>query len=113
MAFTVHDFHDLVRLLKAYPEWQAELRHLLLSEEILALPDLARELLRAHERAAERLDRLEATVAELVEAHRRAEERLDRLEATVAELARNQQALLEAHRRAEERLDGWKPPWPS
>ena len=112
MAFTVQDFHDLVRLLQQHPEWQAELRRLVLSEELLTLPELAHKLLQAHEQAAERLDRLEATVAELtrgqqalLEAHRRAEERLDRLEATVAELTRNQQALLEAHRRTEKRVD--------
>jgi hypothetical protein len=33
MAFTVQEYLDLVRLLGEHPEWRAELRRLLLSEE--------------------------------------------------------------------------------
>ncbi|WP_054686208.1 hypothetical protein, partial [Rhodothermus marinus] len=98
MPFEIQDFHDLVRLLEAHPEWRAELRRLVLSEELLRLPELVQQLIEAHRRAEERLDRLEATAAQLVEAQRKAEERLDRLEATVAQL-------IEAQRKAEERLD--------
>ncbi len=104
MPFEIQDFHDLVRLLEAHPEWRAELRRLVLSEELLRLPELVQQLIEAHRRAEERLDRLEATVAQLVEAQHKAEERLqhveerlDRLEATVAQL-------IEAQRKAEERL---------
>jgi len=104
MPFEIQDFHDLVRLLETHPEWRAELRRLVLSEELLRLPELVQQLIEAHRRAEERLDRLEATVAQLVEAQRKAEERLqhveerlDRLEATVAQL-------VEAQRKAEERL---------
>ncbi len=104
MPFEIQDFHDLVRLLEAHPEWRAELRRLVLSEELLRLPELVQQLIEAHRRAEERLDRLEATVAQLVEAQHKAEERLqhveerlDRLEATVAQL-------VEAQRKAEERL---------
>ncbi|HXE71994.1 MAG TPA: hypothetical protein VNO81_04990 [Candidatus Nitrosotenuis sp.] len=39
MAFTVEDFHDLVRLLELHPEWRAELRRLVLSEEYLSVPE--------------------------------------------------------------------------
>ncbi|MCS7220135.1 MAG: hypothetical protein RML36_03475 [Anaerolineae bacterium] len=97
MAFEVQDFHDLVKLLTTHPEWRTELRTLLLSEELLTLPQLVRGLIEAQRRAEERLTRLEETVAALAEAQRRAEERLTRLEETVA-------ALAEAQRRAEERL---------
>ena len=38
MAFTVRDFRDLVELLEQHPEWRAELRRLVLTEELLALP---------------------------------------------------------------------------
>lgn len=38
MAFTVRDFHDLVKLLSEHPEWREELRALLLSLELLSLP---------------------------------------------------------------------------
>ncbi len=39
MAFTVDDFVDLLRLLEAHPEWRAQLRSLLLSEELLTVPE--------------------------------------------------------------------------
>jgi hypothetical protein len=104
MAFTVKDFRDLVRLLEQHPDWRAELRQLLLTEEILTLPQVVRELAEAQRRAEERLGRveerlgrLELVVQELAEAQRRTEERLGRLELVVQELA-------EAQRRAEERL---------
>jgi hypothetical protein len=38
MSFTIDDFPDLLRLLEAHPEWRAELRRVLLGDEILALP---------------------------------------------------------------------------
>jgi vacuolar-type H+-ATPase subunit I/STV1 len=111
VAFTIEDMSDLVRLLLEHPEWRLELRRLLLSDELLALPDMVRQLVetvkslaeaqrRSEERLSvveERLTRLEETVAALAEAQRRSEERLTRLEETVA-------ALAEAQRRSEERL---------
>lgn len=39
MVFGVEDFHDLVRLLQERPEWRAELRRLVLTEELLAMPE--------------------------------------------------------------------------
>lgn len=39
MPFTVEEFHDLVRLLEQRPEWRAALRRLVLSDELLALPE--------------------------------------------------------------------------
>ena len=44
MAFTVQEFHDLVALLTQHPEWQAELRRLVLTDELLALPQIGRDL---------------------------------------------------------------------
>jgi len=38
MPFTVEDFQDLIRLLAQHPEWQAELRLHVLSDELLELP---------------------------------------------------------------------------
>ena len=34
----IRDFHDVVRLLEEHPEWRAELRCLILRDELLALP---------------------------------------------------------------------------
>jgi hypothetical protein len=44
MPFSVDDFHDLIRLLEAQPEWRAELRRLLLTDELLAIPEHIVEL---------------------------------------------------------------------
>ena len=37
MPFAVEEFHDLIRLLETRPEWRADLRRLVLSEELLLL----------------------------------------------------------------------------
>ena len=39
MPFTADGFHDLVRLVESHPEWRAELRRLVLTDELLALPE--------------------------------------------------------------------------
>jgi hypothetical protein len=39
MPFTADEFHDLRRLVEAHPEWRAELRRLVLTDELLALPE--------------------------------------------------------------------------
>jgi hypothetical protein len=118
MAFTVKDYQDFATLLAEHPEWQSELRRLVLSAELLTLPETMRQiaenvrylteaqrrteqrvegLAEAQRRSEERLTRLEESVAALTEAQRRSEERLTRLEESVA-------ALIEAQRRSEERL---------
>jgi hypothetical protein len=38
MPLTADEFHDLIRLIEAHPEWRAELRRLVLTDELLALP---------------------------------------------------------------------------
>lgn len=63
MAFTVRDFHDLVELLEEQPTWRAELRRLILTDEVLGLPQALRELAQS--------------VRELAESQRRYEERSD------------------------------------
>ena len=65
MPFTVEDFHDLVRLLGQHPEWQADLRRLLLSEELLELPALVRQLAEAQERTEEQVRQLAAALTDL------------------------------------------------
>ena len=106
---TINDIEDLVRILRERPDWLKTVRELVLSEELLRLPEtvaqLAEELREYARRADERLDRLETTVAqlseELREYARRADERLDRLETTVAQLS---EELREYARRTDERL---------
>jgi hypothetical protein len=91
MAFTVEDLRDLLRLLEERPEWRAEVRRALLTDELLALPELVRALGEAQRRAEERLSRVEDHLAALAEAQRQSE-------AQLAALARTQ-------RRTDARVD--------
>ena len=93
MAFTVRDFHSLVRILEQRPEWRAELRRLVLSEDLLALPEVVRrlsekveELAEAQRRTEERLTSLAGKVEELAEAQGRTEDELGRLAREVGDL---------------------------
>jgi len=118
MPFTVQDFHDLIRLVEQHPEWRAELRRLVLTEELLSLPGLVRELIEAQRltevrlaELAEAQRRTDERLAELAEAQRRTDERLGRVEEQVAALIEAQRLtevrlaeLAEAQRRTDERL---------
>ena len=86
MAFSVEDFQDLLRLLDQHPDWQAELRRRLLTDELLELPALFRQLTERVESLAEaqvrteqRLDTLTARVEALAQAQLRTEQRLEAL----------------------------------
>jgi hypothetical protein len=93
MTFAVADFHDLVRLLEEHPDWRGELRRLLLTDDILELPKIVRELAEAQQRTEARIEQLaeaqrgtEARVEQLAEAQRRTEERLAQLTMRVDQL---------------------------
>src|SRR5262249_61466450 len=93
MAFTVQDFHDLVALLTQHPEWRAEIRRLVLTEELLALPQIVRDLAEAQQRTEQQVAQLTQQVAQLtqqvaqiVEAQRRTEWQIVRLQDDVGEL---------------------------
>ena len=90
MSFTVDDFQDLIRLLGERPEWRAELRRHVLSDELLELPTLVRAI-------AEQLAALTTRVDRLAEAQARTEQHL-------ATLARRMDQLAEAQLRSETRL---------
>jgi len=90
MAFTVTDVRDLTQVLTLHPEWLGEVRRLVLTADLLALPDLVRELVEAQART-------EQQVRELAQAQARTEQRLDRLDETV-------QKLVEAQVRTEQRV---------
>lgn len=72
MAFTVADLHDLIVLLEEQPAWKAELRPVLLGEELLRLPEIVRELAESMRPIPDRLERME--------------ERQDRMELDIREL---------------------------
>jgi hypothetical protein len=86
MAFTVRDFHDLVGLLQQHPEWRAELRRLVLSDEILSLPEVVRQIAEQIRALAEAQKRTEQRVEELAEAQKRTEETIRFLVGEVASL---------------------------
>jgi len=69
MAFTVNDLRDLTQLLAIRPEWRAEMRRLVLTDELLALPDLVSELAVAQQRT-------EQQIADLVAAQQRTEQQI-------------------------------------
>lgn len=112
MSSTSSVFHDLLEALEEHPEWRAELRRLLLPEELLNLPDLlarmaraVAELAEAQRRTDQRMEELAATVQGLAEAQRRTEQRVEELaeaqrrtEKTVEELAESVRQLAEAQR---------------
>ncbi len=105
MSFTVSDFNDFKQLLALHPEWQVELRRMIVGNDLEALPSLVRDLIEAHQRAEQRLTRLEGAISQLegavgrlAEAQQRAEDRLshgiDKLMEAV-ELGQNRLARLE------------------
>ncbi len=98
MSFDVTVFSDMTRLMVQHPEWLAEMRRLIFTDEVLTLPDAIRELTEAQARTEKRLDALTARMEELAEAQARTEKRLDALTARMEELA-------EAQARTEKRLD--------
>ena len=107
MPFTVEDFHDFVVILEKKPEWRAELRRLVLTDDILRLPEIVKELVEAQKRTEEelknlatrvdsltqRVDSLTARVDSLAEAQRRTEEELRSLTARVDSLTQRVDSL--------------------
>jgi chromosome segregation ATPase len=95
---TIESVDDLIQQLRQHPEWRQALRRELLTEELLSLPQIVRELAAAQQRTEMRLEALTAQVDELAEAQKRTEARLEALAARVDELA-------EAQKRTEARLE--------
>ncbi|MBI3913908.1 MAG: hypothetical protein HY327_06950 [Chloroflexi bacterium] len=97
-AFSVQDYYDLTRLLAEHPEWRAQLRQLVLSDELLTLPALVRELTEAQKRTEQRVE-------ELAEAQVRTEQRVEELMEAQARTEQRVEELVEAQKRTEQRLD--------
>lgn len=76
MAFTVDDFQDLLRLLEERPEWREQLRRHVLTDELLSLPDVVRELVKRVDDLASRVAELTDRVGELATAQMRTEQHL-------------------------------------
>ena len=100
MAFTVEDYRDLIQLLSERPEWRSELRQLLLSDELLTLPEVVRGLAEAQQRAEVRLANVE--------------DRLSKIETAIQHLTEQVRALTESQRQTENtvsRLKGESLEW--
>ena len=104
-AFTVREFHDFIEILEERPEWREELRRLVLTDELLKLPEMVKELVEAQRRTEEKLENLTDRVNALAEAQRRTEERIDTLAEKLESLTARMDALAEAQRKTEERLE--------
>lgn len=112
MSSSVLDFHALVQALEEHPEWRAELRRLILSEELFSLPPAVKRLeeemarlVATVERLAENQAQMEVAIRELGEAQRRLVEAQARTEKRVEELAEAHQRLAEAQARTESALE--------
>ena len=104
VAFTVDEFHDLVRLLDQHPDWRREMQRLMLSDELLRLPAQVTALTAAQERMDARLDALTDAVHELVSAQARTEERMTELAAAHGRLEERMTELVARQDRLEERV---------
>jgi hypothetical protein len=104
MPFTAEEFRDLVRILEEHPEWRAELRRLVLTDELLTLPELVRDLVEAQRRTEERVATLEDRVAALIEAQQRTEAQIAALVEAQQRTEQHIAALTDAQLRTERRL---------
>ena len=105
LPFSASEFREWISALYEHPEWRDELRRVVLTDELLSLPNAIRELVEAQRRTDQQ-------ISALAEAQRRTEERLEALAQRVDALAEAQRrtearldALAEAQRRTEERLE--------
>ncbi len=113
MAFTVNDLNDLLRILREQPEWLAEVRRVVLTDELLKLPDLVRELVEAQRRTDERLAEFQQRIErQMAEFQQRIEQQMaefqQRIERQIAKFQQRTDQrfaeLAEAQRRTDERL---------
>jgi hypothetical protein len=111
MAFTVQDFHDLIGILEQHPEWRTDLRRLMLTEELLSLPQIVHDLAEAQRRTEQRIEELaeaqrrtEQRIEELAEAQRRTEQRVEELAEAQRRTEQHLTDLVAAQRRTEQRI---------
>ena len=83
MSFTIDDFRNLIRILGERPEWREELRRLVLTDELLSLPE---QIARLQHETNQRFQELATQVTQLVEAQRRTEEQVAELTRVVGSL---------------------------
>ena len=93
MAFTVSEFRDLIQLLEQHPTWREELRRWVLTEELLALPQMVRELSDLQRQAEARMGQLAGHMDALAQHVDALAQHVDALARHVDALARHVDAL--------------------
>jgi predicted nucleic acid-binding Zn-ribbon protein len=108
MSFMVADLHDLIQLLERQPAWLTDVRRVVLTKELLALPE---QLAQLQHTTAHELQQLTTHVATLTGAQRHTDEQLQQLTTQMAALTSAQSrteerltSLVQAQSRTEERL---------
>jgi len=90
MPFTVEEFGDLVRILEEKPEWRVALRRLVLTDELLSLPEQVASLRADTDRRFQELieaqKQTETQIALLTEAQRQTDKQVAELVQTVRAL---------------------------
>lgn len=87
MEFTVNEFRDLIRILEQQPSWRTELRRWVLTDDILELPQIVRELAETQRRTEANLGQLAGRMGQLTERMDQLTERVDSLVQNVSRLA--------------------------
>jgi len=105
MPFTVRDFESLLRALDKRAEWRAQLRRLVLTDDLLALPELTRQLAGHVERLAAAQHRTEAQLEQLASAQQRTEAQLEQLASAQQRTEAQLEQLASAQQRTEGRLE--------
>lgn len=88
MPFTVEDFRDLIRIMEERPEWRADLRRLVLTDDLLSLPEQVARL-------TDQVAGLTDQVVGLAAAQQRTEEQMAVLTAQVSGLVLVVQTLMD------------------
>ncbi len=99
------DLPDFLRELSAHPEWRAELRRHVLTEELLAVPGRLERVEATLEQLTAAQLRTEERVEQLAAAQVRTEERLQRLEAALEQLTARVDQLTQRLDQLTQRLD--------
>jgi vacuolar-type H+-ATPase subunit I/STV1 len=76
----MQDLQELIRLLEEHPHWRAQLRQILLTQELLELPERLSQLTRTVETLSHTVETLSHRVELILERLDRLEDRQDRME---------------------------------
>ncbi len=112
MAFTVRDYQDMVTLLNQHPEWQEQLRRLLIQDDFLRLPKIVQELAQQMQVLGQHVDdlshRLDALAKHVDDLSHRLDtlaKHVDDLSQRLDTLTQRVDALAEAQKRTEQKVE--------